>query len=98
MTHHDLKCDPVPFTEVFEGRKRAEFRKNDRFFEIGDTLTLWEWLRHPGRKSYQYSGHFVNATVTHVERGGAYGIRVGYAMLSLNVDGCGVSSLPGGAA
>jgi len=41
--HHDLKIWPVYFDAVDEGRKTFEFRKDDRGFVSGDTVTLKEW-------------------------------------------------------
>lgn len=41
---HDLKTHPAPFDEVKAGRKRFEFRKDDRGFEVGDVLRLKEFL------------------------------------------------------
>ncbi len=42
-TVHALKCWPEPFAAVRDGRKRFEFRKDDRGFAVGDVLELKEW-------------------------------------------------------
>ncbi|AKG88281.1 DUF3850 domain-containing protein [Listeria monocytogenes] len=40
---HELKIAPEYFEAVTEGRKTFEIRKNDRNFEVGDTLVLQEF-------------------------------------------------------
>ncbi len=42
---HEVKLHAKYFDLVLEGHKRAEFRKNDRNYERGDTLILHEWCR-----------------------------------------------------
>ncbi|MFG4070513.1 DUF3850 domain-containing protein, partial [Escherichia coli] len=41
---HEVKLHAKYFDLVLEGKKRAEFRKNDRNYEHGDTLILHEWV------------------------------------------------------
>ncbi|HCL6917787.1 TPA: DUF3850 domain-containing protein [Escherichia coli] len=41
---HEVKLHAKYFDLVLEGKKRAEFRKNDRNYERGDTLILHEWV------------------------------------------------------
>jgi hypothetical protein len=41
---HDLKIWPEFFEEVLADRKKAEIRKADRPFTVGDTLRLQEWI------------------------------------------------------
>lgn len=40
---HELKIIPRYFYDVIEGKKTFEVRKNDRNFNVGDTLILREY-------------------------------------------------------
>jgi len=40
MQTHELKCWPTYFDAVARGEKTFEVRKNDRFFQQGDTVVL----------------------------------------------------------
>jgi len=37
---HDLKVWPGIFVAMLQGLKRAEYRKNDRGFQVGDVLNI----------------------------------------------------------
>lgn len=43
MKVHDVKCWPVPFTDLKDGIKLAEYRLNDRNYEVGDIFLAREW-------------------------------------------------------
>lgn len=43
MTRHELKIAPRFFEDVAHYAKRAEVRKNDRDYKVGDTYILREW-------------------------------------------------------
>jgi len=40
---HDLKTWPEFFEAIIKGTKTFEIRKNDRFYQVGDTLRLREY-------------------------------------------------------
>ncbi|EMU5279158.1 DUF3850 domain-containing protein [Yersinia enterocolitica] len=40
---HQLEIMPEYYQAVIDGRKKAELRKNDRYYSIGDYLLLAEW-------------------------------------------------------
>ncbi|ELY5803528.1 DUF3850 domain-containing protein [Cronobacter sakazakii] len=61
VTHY-LKIYPDFFSAVCTGVKRAELRKNDRDYRVGDTLHLME----TPRGCCSPTGEYINATVTHV--------------------------------
>lgn len=75
-THH-LKIYPEHFSAVITGVKRAELRKNDRDFKVGDTLHLME----TPKGSCSPTGEFVNAVVTHIADVGDW--LPGYVLLSI---------------
>ena len=79
---HDLKILPEHFADVFEGSKRAEVRKNDRGFAVGDLLTLREWI--PDAHASNYTGRHCVARVTHVLYLAA-GLAGVYVVLSIDV-------------
>lgn len=63
MTHH-LKTWPSHFNDLMGKEKTVELRKNDRKYQQGDTLVLWEW----DTNTKQYSGFFIRGIVTHMVR------------------------------
>ena len=76
---HKLKTWPGPFNAMWIGQKRFEFRNDDRNFQEGDQLLLQEW----DPVDEEYSGREISALITYVSRGPAWGIPVGFAVLSL---------------
>jgi hypothetical protein len=76
MIHH-LKIYPEHFSAIMTGVKRAELRKNDRDFKVGDTLHLME----TPKGSCSPTGEFINAVVTHIADVGEW--LPGYVMLSI---------------
>jgi len=75
---HDLKCWIEPFEAIIDGKKKFEFRLNDRNYEVGDELHLNEWdpvrKKHTGRSTYQ--------EVTYILRNG-FGLPEGYCIMSI---------------
>jgi hypothetical protein len=78
---HELKTDPAPFQDVWEERKYCEVREDDRPFMDGDTLVLREF----DRETRLYSGRYMTATVTHILRGGVYGLPKNLCVMSMAV-------------
>jgi hypothetical protein len=86
MTTHDLKIWPDSFTQVWLGKKRGEFRRNDRDFHADDILILREWQPATvARREHGYTGHALRVHVTHVQRGPDFGIPEGFAVLSIEL-------------
>lgn len=40
---HELKCWPEFFQPVWDGRKKFDYRRNDRNYQVADELLLREW-------------------------------------------------------
>ena len=84
MRTHDLKIQQPYFDRVLSGAKKAEMRKNDRDFHVGDSLRLREF----SAASQSYTGDEITVTVTDALYGPTYGIEDGYVMLSIALRGC----------
>jgi len=57
---HTIKIAPKYLNAVVAGQKKAELRKNDRNYKVGDVLSLKEW------KHGKYTGREWSAVITHV--------------------------------
>ncbi len=79
---HDLKIYPEFFSAVCTGVKRAELRKNDRDYRVGDTLHLME----TPRGSCHQTGEFINVKITHIADVGEW--MPGFVMLSIELQEC----------
>lgn len=75
---HDLKTWPMYFQAVKTGVKTAEFRKNDRDFQIGDCLNLQEW----NPKTQEYTGDSLMVQITHIVQNTCFGMEEGYCLIS----------------
>lgn len=75
-----LKIYPEYFEEVSEGNKRAELRKNDRDFKVGEFYDLKEWNPKRGR----YTGRKVEIRITHILQG-FEGLKEGWCIFSFEV-------------
>lgn len=80
MQVHDLKILPEYFEAVIDGDKTAEIRKSDRDFNVGDELWLQEW------DGKDYTGRVIVREISHIVKGGQYGIEKGYDLLSIRKD------------
>lgn len=95
MTTHTLKTIDICWDAVASGEKTFEVRKNDRFFQRGDTVVL--------RKIEGPAGLIPGAVVTAPDggmfstcdltrrigwilQGGQFGIELGYIVFSLEPD------------
>jgi hypothetical protein len=64
MKEHQLKTWQPWFNDTVAGKKKFEFRKDDRGFEVGDTLILRGYDPH----SEKYVGGFWSFKVTYILR------------------------------
>ena len=80
MQIHELKTWDNYFTLMAEGKKKFEWRKNDRNFATGDLIYLRETYReHPD----SYTGRVQLVQITCIVDDTAIGIPNGYAILGV---------------
>ncbi|MFP2421606.1 DUF3850 domain-containing protein [Pseudescherichia vulneris] len=60
LTIHQLKITPRHFNDVFHGLKKAELRKDDRGYKVGDVISLREWEQEA------YTGNEFAVVITHI--------------------------------
>ena len=90
---HELKIYPQYFRAVLDGSKTFEFRKDDRGFEVGDTLILKEFIPEtidhtagePVIKESRYTGRTIKKKITYILKDGVPGCRLrdGLVILAL---------------
>ena len=78
---HILKLEECFWQAILQGKKKSEVRKDDQDFQTGDTIVfaINSPLNNAGPEpimEYQFK-------ITHVLRGGQYGIESGYVVLSI---------------
>ena len=77
---HNLKTLPIYFNRVWSGEKKFEIRKNDRGFQVGDTLKLEEWTEKDG-----YTDRSIECDIKYV----LYdfeGLKDGYVALGFEIE------------
>lgn len=83
MKIHELKSRTQPWHAVAYGRKRYEVRVNDRDFEVGDLLVLRHWNHEAN--CYGRGSEVIVAAVTHITRGGEWGLPEELCVLGLRI-------------
>jgi hypothetical protein len=87
MATHEFKVWPDFFDAIADGRKRFEWRVDDREpqVETGDYLHLREWRPslHAPFDVGLYTGRYISTRVTYTLRGPAFGMPEGYVVMSL---------------
>jgi hypothetical protein len=81
QTEHELKLHPRYFNRVASGQKPFEIRKNDRDFQVGDTVLLKEYDPEVGWPDHGSYGVIV-ARITYVST--AYQ-QEGYCVFGLDI-------------
>lgn len=79
---HELKTWPCYYDRIIEGKKNFEVRKNDRDFQVGDTLSLH---RYDPETEARYSGKIITANVEYILHGPNFGIQEGYCVMGIRV-------------
>lgn len=80
MKEHHLKTWQPWFTDVCEGLKTFELRKDDRGFEVGDHLILEEW----DPRTQRYAGGVCNVEITYIMRNSPDGLPQGYCIMGID--------------
>jgi len=78
---HELKCWDEFMDDIATETKQFEVRKNDRGFNVGDTLILKGWNNYFA----EYTGAVIEAEVTYALTGGVFGIEEGYVVMGIKV-------------
>lgn len=78
--NHDLKILPQYFQAVAEGRKTFEIRKDDRGFQAGDTVRLYEVAGAGFQKGVKPTGRECTAKIGYVT---GYEQQPGHVVFSL---------------
>lgn len=76
---HDVKLWPKVYDAVEADLKPWEFRKNDRDYQVGDTLHMRSWC--PDAEAYD--GREMCRRVVWMLPGGQFGIPEGYCIMTL---------------
>ena len=79
---HHLKTWPEYYRATVSAAKCFEFRRDDRGFAVGDTLSLDEW----DPETQRYTGERYSVVVTYILRG-ALGLPEGYCIMSIHSGG-----------
>lgn len=78
---HTIKCIPPYFDHIESGLKTFELRRNDRDYQVGDTLRLVEY--RPDWNNY--TGRELRRRVTYVLHVGKFVPGADYVCMSLGV-------------
>lgn len=79
---HELKTLNPYFTDVMNGTKKFEVRKDDRNYQVGDILVLQEY--EPETPS-PYTGRKIKVEVVYKLAGGNFGVLDGHCVLGFDV-------------
>jgi hypothetical protein len=80
MKTHLLKTWPEYYSRVESGQKKFELRKNDRDFQVGDTLILQEY----DPISEFYTCNEIKVSVDYILHGPCFGIEEGFCVMSIS--------------
>ena len=76
---HKIKVWPSYFDSILSGDKTFEVRKDDRNYQVGDSLMLYEW----SPETNDYTGLFAKFNIIYKLNGGEFGIEKGYCCLGI---------------
>ena len=76
---HQLKTIQPNFNDLSSGRQTFILTKNDRPYQVCDTLLLQEYHS----ETEEYTGKELRFEVTHILTGGRFGLAADYCIMSL---------------
>ena len=88
---HELKCWPAYFAAALSGNKPFEVRKDDREYQVGDSVLLREYTPPEHMEADEiaeypdgyYSGRILHREISYILKGEHWGIMKGYVVLGL---------------
>lgn len=80
---HILKLEECYWQAILQGKKKSEVRKDDRDFQSGDNIVFA--INYPLNNAEPEPIMEYQFKITHVLRGGQYGIESGYVVLSIEL-------------
>ena len=80
MKNHQIKTHSEYFQQVWDRKKLFEIRKDDRNYEVGDTLTLLDY----NPETNTYNRRTISAEISYKLNGGNFGIENGFCALSMS--------------
>lgn len=83
---HRLKTLQPYYNEVLFGRKTFELRKNDRDFQVGDRLDLFEGDEQVDNINIRENKNHIHVYINYKLEGGIYGLEKGYCILGITYD------------
>lgn len=80
MKTHYIKCWPEYYTAIATTAKKFDLRKDDRNYQVNDTVVLQEYDPNTER----YTANELKMRITYILRGAKqFGLMDGYCILSL---------------
>lgn len=84
MNLHNLKTLQPYFDDVLKGKKNFELRKDDRDYQVGDVLRLFEGDEQVDDFQARENKNFIYAQVIYKLEGGIYGLEEGFCILGID--------------
>lgn len=78
---HELKCWPTFYRELVAGTKTFELRRNDRNYQKGDILMIYEW--NDATQQYTMTSPTLRFECTHIMHGPGFGLEPGWCCMSI---------------
>jgi hypothetical protein len=87
VSEHNIKIWPEYFQAVLDGTKTFEVRKDDRGYQVGDTLVMQEWKKEPFPSfNGDYTGREIRRTVTYILSGMEWGLHPTTVVMGIQRD------------